>query len=109
MRKHKLAIPTLALIALFASASCTFAANSTPAQPLVPLPAFLTGGQTPTPRVQCQGNCSLWCESGAFYSNYFFTTSGHCCSLVDSSLCPDGSTVTGTEWFPVTCGVAIIC
>jgi len=56
--------------------------------------------------VNCLGNCTVWCDSGAVY--YYYEAAGRCCNRA-YSVCPDGSSGYGSEWWPVTCGYAQIC
>ncbi|HSC21968.1 MAG TPA: hypothetical protein VLC07_09590 [Solirubrobacterales bacterium] len=102
--------------ALFLSAALVFAAGALagaapttpPDQPAVTPSQQATAIGTPAwlPASVCNGNCQVNCESGA--TDSYFVSADQCC-LKAQGICRDGSNAVGSEWYPVTCGVGVIC
>jgi hypothetical protein len=53
----------------------------------------------------CKGTCTVYCESGSYV--YYNVTARECCDERVTT-CPDGL-AQGADWWPSTCGVALVC
>ena len=91
MKAHATALVLLALVVLTPAA---FAAEKAQATSTQALPVWLVAHPQ---GYQCQGTCTITCDSGA--ENYYYTTDFACCPRAYST-CPDGSNANGGEWWP---------
>jgi hypothetical protein len=66
---------------------------------------LLTVSFGPARGVECQGTCTVYCESGSYV--YYDITARECCDQRFIT-CPEGLE-QATEWWPSTCGVAMVC
>jgi hypothetical protein len=68
---------------------------------------LLTVSFGPARGIECQGTCTVYCESGSYV--YYNVTARRCCDQRFTT-CPAGMGMQeGADWWPTSCGMALVC